>query len=37
VRGAYHVAPAFDEPVGSIERLTGPQLSVTFGVTFGGR
>lgn len=37
LRVAYHAAPDFDEPVGTIANPRGVQLSLELGVTFGGR
>ena len=37
LRAAYHVAPNYSEPVGSITTPRGAQLSLELGVTFGGR
>jgi len=35
VRGAYHLVPDFDAPVGSLESASGPQLSLEVGWVFG--
>lgn len=37
LRGAYHAAPRYGEPVGDMTTPRGGQLSLELGVTFGGR
>ncbi len=37
LRGAYHAAPRYGEPVGGMTSPRGAQLSLELGVTFGGR
>jgi hypothetical protein len=37
LRAAYHAVPAFDDAVGTIENVSGAQLSVEFGISLGGR